>query len=278
MESTTKKKILVIIAHHDDAAFSCGGTLAKWADEGNDIYMISVTSSDVGTLRSDITNKELGEKCEKELLEANNIIGIKETLFLKYPDGGFIDGAKLREKLIYYVRKFKADRIVTLDPWQSYEVHPDHIIVGRMAAEAGAFSVFPLIHQEHLQEGVKPYNCSEVWFMGRLGHVPNYYVDISSTFEKKVEHSLKFESTFELLSELFTPDIDPLNVTLEQLKKLKKLAKNLLNSLASALGNNVGLKTAEAFYVQKTLPGHFDNFREITLEMLGKPPEEPKII
>ncbi len=277
MKSNSKLNILVIIAHHDDAAFVCGGTLARWAEEGHDIHVISVTSSDIGTLKTGISKKELGEKCEKELIAANEILGIKDTIFLRFPDGGFIDGAKLRERLIYHVRKLKADRILTLDPWQPYEVHPDHTIVGRMASEAGAFAAFPLLHEEHLQEGVEPYNCSEVWFMGRLGHSPNYYVDISSTFEKKVEHALKFESTFELLSIFFSSEVDPLHVTQEDLKKLKKLAKNLLNALASALGKKVGLKIAEAFFIQKTLPGHFDNFREMTLEMLGTPPEKPTV-
>jgi LmbE family N-acetylglucosaminyl deacetylase len=278
MRTKSKLNILVIIAHHDDAAFACSGTLARWTEEGNIIYMLSVTSSDIGTLKSDITSKELGKLCEKELIAANEEIGIKDTIFLRYPDGGFIDGAKLRKELIYYVRKLEIDRIVTLDPWQKYEVHPDHIIVGRMAAEAAAFSAFPLLYKEQLQEGLNPYQCSEVWFMGRLGHAPNYYVDISSTFEKKITHILKFESTFILLSELFAPDIDPRNVTQKEMKKLKKLAKKLLNSMASVLGKEVGLKTAEAFFVQKTLPGHFDNFRDIFLEMLGHPQKQPKII
>ncbi len=277
MNSPQKLNILVIMAHHDDAAFACGGTLAKWAEQGYDIYMISVTSSDIGTLRSDIPSEELREICEKELLAANEIIGIKETIFLRYPDGGFIDGAKLREQLIFYVRKLKADRIVTLDPWQPYEVHPDHVIVGKMAAEAGAFSAFPLLHQKHLNKGLIPQECSEVWFMGTLGHAPNCYVDISSTLEKKVSHILQFESTFTLLSELFAPDIDPRNVGSIELKQLKKLARRLLNSLALTFGKKVNLKAAEAFYVQKTLPGHFDNFIQMTQEMLGNTPEPPKI-
>ncbi|MHA1803388.1 MAG: hypothetical protein ACTSU4_02510, partial [Promethearchaeota archaeon] len=114
-------------------------------------------------------------------------------------------------------------------------------------------------------------------FMGTLGHAPNCYVDISSTLEKKVSHILQFESTFTLLSELFAPDIDPRNVGSIELKQLKKLARRLLNSLALTFGKKVNLKAAEAFYVQKTLPGHFDNFIQMTQEMLGNTPEPPKI-
>ena len=269
--------IVVIMAHHDDHSFVCSGTLAKWAKAGHNVYVISVTSSELGTLRTDLTKEYVANMCEKELEEGNKILGVKETIFLRYPDGGFIDGAKLRESLINYVRKLKADRILTHDPWQPYEVHPDHVIVGRMAAEAGAFAAFPLLHPEHLKSDVEPYACSEVWFMGLLGHAPNCYVDISSTFDIKVEHALKFESTLTLLAELFAPKIDSSNVSPEDLKKLAKYAKRLLNSIASTFGNKVNLKVAEVFFIQKTLPGHFDNFQEIMREMLGNPPEQPKI-
>ena len=185
--------------------------------------------------------------------------------------------AKLRERLVYYVRKLKADRVVTFDPWVSYEVHPDHVIVGRMAAEAGAFSAFPLLYPEHLRNDVKPYVCSEVWFMGLLGHVPNYFVDISSFLEKKVKAALKFEATFELLAQLFAHDIDPSNVSPVELKKLIKYAERLLKSISTTLGRKVNLKAAEAFFVQKTLPGHFDNFQQMMMELLGNPPEPPLI-
>jgi hypothetical protein len=43
------------------------------------------------------------------------------------------------------------------------------------------------------------------------------------------------------------------------------------------LGKKVDLEVAEAFYVQKTLPGHFDNFQQMMSEMLGNPLEKPKI-
>ncbi|GAG97616.1 unnamed protein product, partial [marine sediment metagenome] len=169
------------------------------------------------------------------------------------------------------------DRVVTFDPWVSYEVHPDHVIVGRMAAEAAAFAAFPLLYPEQRKKGVEPYACSEVWFMGLLGHKPNYFVDITSTLEKKIEAALKFEATLELLAQLFAPKIDPANVSPDELKKLTKYANRLYRSLATAIGSKVDLKAAEPFFVQKTLPGHFDNFQQLISEMLGNPSEQPKI-
>ncbi len=269
--------VLAIFAHPDDLSLFCAGTIAKWVEEGHNIYALCVTSGNVGTLRTDLTKKDVAEKREKELRAANGILGVKDTLMLSYPDAGFIDGSELRERLVYYVRKLKADRVITFDPWVSYEVHPDHVIVGRMAAEAGAFAAFPLLYPEQFNNDVKPYACSEVWFMGLLGHIPNCFVDISSSLETKIKAALKFEATLELLAQLFAPDIDPANVSPEELKKLTKYAERLLNSIATTLGKKVNLKACEAFFVQKTLPGHFDNFQQMMMELLGNPPKPPRI-
>ena len=95
--------------------------------------------------------------------------------------------------------------------------------------------------------------------------------------EKKVASVLKFEGTLELLANLFAPNIDPTNVTEKQMKKLTKNANSLIRSIAGVLGKEVDLEAAEAFYVQKVLPGHFDNFQELMAEMLGRNPEKPKI-
>ena len=113
--------------------------------------------------------------------------------------------------------------------------------------------------------------------MGLLGHPPNCFVDISTTLEKKVEAALKFEATLQLIANLFTPDIDPANVSQKELKNLSKYAIRLLTSIALTIGRKVNLKASEAFFIQKTLPGHFNNFTQLTREMLGTPPEPPKI-
>lgn len=269
--------IVAIFAHPDDLTFYSAGTIARWVDEGHHVIALCCTKGEVGTLRHDLTKEQVAEKREKELRAANEILGVNETLLLDYPDAGFIDGQELREKLVYYVRKLKADRVITFDPWVNYEIHPDHVIVGRMAAEAAAFAAFPLLYSDQLKEGLEPHTCSEVWFMGLLGHQPNYFVDISSTLEKKIKAALNFEATLELLAQLFAPNIDPADVSPDELKKLTKYANRLLRSIATALGKNVDLKATEAFFVQKTLPGHFDNFQQLMSEMLGNPPEAPKI-
>jgi len=243
--------IAAIFAHPDDLSFYSGsGTLARWVEEGHSVFTICATNGEVGTLRRDLTKEQVAEKRLEELKVANKILGIDAPILLNYPDAGFINGPELREKLVYYVRKLRADRVMTLDPWTPYEVHPDHIMVGHMAAEAASFASFPLLYPDQLIGDIEPYSCSEVWFMGFLGHQPNCYVDISSTLEKKMTALLKYEGSLEILAKLFAPDIDPANVTMEDMKKLTKFANRLLRSMASVTGKKVNLKAAEAFFVQ----------------------------
>ncbi|MFX1572768.1 MAG: PIG-L deacetylase family protein [Promethearchaeota archaeon] len=276
MESKTMN-VLAIFAHPDDLTYFSAGTIAKWAEQGYNISTLCCTRGEVGSLRIEIKKEEVAALREKELRTANKILGVKETIILDFPDGGLMDSSKLRERLVYYVRKFKADRVVTLDPWATYEVHPDHLIVGRMAAEAGTFAMFPLLYPEQIKEGLEPYHCSDIWFMGLLGHQPNCFVDISSTLEKKIQAALKFEATLELIARLFSPDISPYHITPDDMKKLSKNAGKLLRSIATTIGRRVDLQAAEAFYTQKVLPGHFDNIQQQMMEMLGNPPERPKI-
>lgn len=272
-----KLNIAAIFAHPDDLTFFAAGTVARWAEEGHNIFCICCTNGEVGTLRRDIIKKEVADKRKEELESANKILGITEKFMLGYPDAGFIDGQELRRELVHYVRKLTIDRIVTFDPWVKYEIHPDHVVVARMAAEAGAFSAFPLLYEDQLENGLEPYSCSEVWFMGLLGHKPNAIVDISQVMEKKIQAALEFDSTIELLTDLFGLKAKPGKITKEQRKVLDKNAHRLLESMALTIGKKYEVKFAEAFYIQKTLPGHFDNFQEILSENLGNPPAPPKI-
>ena len=43
-------KLLAIFAHPDDEVFSCGGTLARYADEGHQVSLICATRGEEGEI------------------------------------------------------------------------------------------------------------------------------------------------------------------------------------------------------------------------------------
>ena len=270
-----KLNILVIFPHPDDSAFFAAGTLARWVAEGHRVTSVCCTSGNIGTMRDDQTKEKVAILRENELRSANSVLGVQETVTLGHPDGGFMEPGALRKELIGLIRKYRPDRLLTLDPWLKYEVHPDHDLTGRMAAEAAAFAAFPLLHPEQLIGDIQPHSPSEVWFMGMLGHAPNCYVDISTSIETKIASALEFEGTLAILAGMFAPEIDPANVTPNEQKQLAGHADAWLRSMAARIGKNQKLDAAEAFYVQPCLPGHFDNMDVILAEMLDEQAESP---
>lgn len=272
--------IAAVYAHPDDGEFFAAGTLAKWVLAGHDVYAICATRGDLGTKRCDVSAEHLTDTRAAELTRAMEVIGGHPPILLGYPDGGLREHAQaLKERLVYWFRKLRVDRVVTFDPWKKYEIHPDHIAVGRMAAEAAAFSCFPLLHGGHLAEGHAASQPKDLWFMMPVEHRPNRVVDIASTFQKKVDSVLCHSSQIEMLAGWFVPGADPTCLTDAERAALRDGAAGFLEMMARAAAGLVkGVELAEAFYAVDLGPGHFDNYRQMFQETLGLPAPEPEII
>jgi LmbE family N-acetylglucosaminyl deacetylase len=180
------QKYMVVVAHPDDAEFSSAGTIAKLASEGKEVIIIQVTSGDKGTADPSIHPEELARIREEEELEAAKRLGVSETVFLRCADGELAPDLVLREKIVRMIRTHKPDVIITHDPFRPYALHPDHRAVGTAAIDA----VYPTARDphyfpEHLRAGLEPHKTAEVWFFG--AEHPDLYVDITDTFDKKIE-------------------------------------------------------------------------------------------
>lgn len=270
--------ILAIYAHPDDGEFLASGSMAKWAEEGHQVYSIPATDGSLGTKITGLTRTEVAERRKGELVRAVEAIGGHEPIGFWFPDGELGSHAEeLKEKLAYWVRKLRADRIVTLDPWLRYEIHPDHVTVGRIASEVAVFTCFPLYFPDQIDAGLPPHQPEEVWYMLPTERAPNRIVDIGSTFEKKVESVLRHESQIEMLADWFVPGADPTKLTPEQTEQLGSGVRNLLRTAASQIGQRYGVDLAEAFHAVRCGPGHFDIVAEITTQLLERMSSEAEI-
>jgi LmbE family N-acetylglucosaminyl deacetylase len=182
-----------IYAHPDDQEFSIGGTLAKWARAGAEIISVIITSGDSGSndpSRDGSYKQELAELREKEQLAANEILGVKETIFLRYPDGELEPTIGLRKDLTRLIRKYRPDVVLAGNPeaWfygDEYLNHPDH----RAAARAACEAVFPsagsrLMFADLLTEGYEPHDVRRLYIHGT--DKVNTWIDITDTLEIKV--------------------------------------------------------------------------------------------
>ena len=137
---TDPLKLLAILAHPDDESLGVGSTLAKYADEGVETYLICATKGErgwTGEEKDDPGEIEMGRIRERELLCAAKVLGIREVHFLGYIDGE-LDRADAREaadKISTLIRRIRPQVAMTFGPDGAYG-HPDHIAISQYATEA----------------------------------------------------------------------------------------------------------------------------------------------
>lgn len=176
---------MAIFAHPDDAEFTIGGTIAKWAAAGCEITMVLCTSGNVGTHDPQYTLKTLAKKREAEQKEVAGFFGVKHVVFLRFDDCALEPSLALSRKVVRAIRKHKPEVVLCGDPegWfygDNYINHPDH----RAAAEVALDSVFPRAEMELFWPEEGPvHKVHAVYIHG--AKETNTAVDISATIDKK---------------------------------------------------------------------------------------------
>jgi LmbE family N-acetylglucosaminyl deacetylase len=176
--------ILAVQPHYDDNDIGAGGTLAALAKAGAEVYYLTVTNDLVGVLDVKLTEQQATSQLRAEQAESGAVIGVKDQYWLDYPDAGPFDHFDVRRGIIQHIRMLKPDFIVTVDPWTPYEAHADHIRTGKAAAEATIlYSLMRLETKPEVDEAYQPHEIEGIAFYHSW--VPNTYIDISHTREKK---------------------------------------------------------------------------------------------
>lgn len=188
------KTALVIVAHPDDAEFLCGGTVAKWTSEGWDVHYLLTTSGDMGTKDESMTREKLAQIREKEQRGACDVLGAKELVFLRYPDGFVEDTAEMRGKIVRELRRLKPWTVITWNPFRTTFTHRDHRLTGQSAVDA----VFPLArdplaYPEHQIDGLEPHRVMELLLAGAEN--PDHWIEIpDAAFKTKINALKKHKS------------------------------------------------------------------------------------
>lgn len=191
---------MAIVAHPDDIEFIFAGTAARWVKSGARVCYVLCTSGDVGIAEPGMTRERAGQIREAEALEAARIVGVKDVVFLREPDGLLQATLDLRKKLVREIRRFRPEVVVTEDPTlvfadEKYINHPDHRAAGLAALEA----VFPAAGQPNLfeelaQEGLKAHKTRKVYVAG--WHQHDLYVNIDEVIDLKVQALKAHRSQF----------------------------------------------------------------------------------
>ena len=180
----TAKRILAIQPHYDDNDIAAGGALAALAENGAELFYLTVTDDMVGVIDQSLTEEQTTAQLRAEQDQAGAAIGVSGQYWLNYPDAGKYDYFDVRRDIIKHIRMLRPDFIFTCDPWLPYESHNDHIITGRAAAEAASlYGLTRLTTEPEVDKNFEPFDLIGVAFYA-TAH-PNTVVDISGAYEKK---------------------------------------------------------------------------------------------
>ncbi len=128
-------RLLAIFAHPDDESFGPAGTLTRYAHEGHDVGLVTMTRGEAGSLgiSRELGPERLAERRSEELRCAARILNIQYLKIYQLPDKKL---AELPEKEIQdiiwsEINHFKPDGIITFHE-DGISGHPDHKTVSRL--------------------------------------------------------------------------------------------------------------------------------------------------
>lgn len=167
-------KILVFAPHNDDEVLGVGGTIAKYAEDGHEVYVCEVTSGKDQKRLANIKN---------EALSAHKVLGVKETYFLELPVVGLADipTKELNTAVNNVVQKIQPD--IAFIPHKG-DMHVDH----KMVAESAMVALRP-VNSPQLKAIYAYETLSETeWNIPSADNifVPNVWIDITNTIDKKL--------------------------------------------------------------------------------------------
>lgn len=185
------RSILVVSAHTADWLWRCGGTIARYIENGADVNVVCLTYGARGesnelwkSIDQSLSNVKKIRREETE--KAAEVIGIRNIEFWGYDDHMFAITNDRLERMMIKMREVKPDIIFTHAP--SDILNPDHGIVSeyvlqsaRMAKSAGiitegleAAPSMAILGFEMSNADINDFN-------------PNIFVDITDVWEKKLK-------------------------------------------------------------------------------------------
>ncbi len=215
-KNKSKPRILAMSAHPDDMELEGGGTLAKLALRGYEIYHLILTTGYKDGFSVSI------EQRKDEAKEAANILGIKELIFFDYQDTELISNGNIITKVDDLVEKLKPDLFISHHPFDS---HQDH--------KAAAEIMFAVTRHGRVGNVM---SCSPLPYRPNVfAFRPQFYADISETIDIKLEAIRAYKSQYEKFGN-------------------EKLIE-YVNAMAKTFGWAMGYDYAECFEVIKMNDG-----------------------
>ncbi len=222
-----KEKILVVAAHPDDEVLGVGGTMALHAlHRGGEVWVLILTE---GCSSQYSGEPGLIERKKEEARKAGAILGVKDLVFADLPDMRLdsLEHIEINRVIEETIGRIEPEVVFTQHP----DVNKDHVLV----FESTMVATRPVPGQCVRKVYTYPSASSTEWTpsISSAAFVPNTFVDISDTLEKKIE-------AFECYG-------------VEQRKYPHPRSPEAIRTYARRDGIAVGLEAAEPFLLVRSI-------------------------
>jgi LmbE family N-acetylglucosaminyl deacetylase len=171
-------RVLVFAAHPDDEVLGMGGAIAVHTDRGDEVRIVVVTD---GSSTQYPDDAETRARKEQEALAAAAELGVTDYVHLDLPD------MRLDTLPHVDVNRVVEEHIVDFLPQVVYTPHPDVNRDHRMLFDSVAVATRPVPGQVVRRVLTYAPTSSTEWTPAGLNwFVPNWFVDITTTLERKV--------------------------------------------------------------------------------------------
>lgn len=150
----TARRILIAYAHPDDESFGNGGLIAKYIDEGAEVFLICATDGDVGTIPDEMQGQydTIRELRLSELDCAAETLNLTKVFKFGYRDSGMMvnddkdhpdalwhnyetQPEVVIRRVVEVIREVQPQVVITFNKYGGYG-HPDHIAIQRATTQA----------------------------------------------------------------------------------------------------------------------------------------------
>jgi N-acetylglucosamine malate deacetylase 1 len=225
----TRVDILAIGAHPDDVELICGGSLIR-------SQMLGRTTGILDLAAGELASRGTPQLRAKEAAKAAQVMGVGVRENLGMPDGGIQNTPATRAKLAVAIRRLQPTVVMT---HSLHGRHPDHPVVAQLVRDAcfvaGLKMVEPAIPPH------RPRKVLHALSFREDNEKPTFVVDITESFEKKLEAIGCYESQFGeavQAGEVY-PNGEPLN--------------DLIRHHAAHYGSLIRCRYGEPFYTTETM-------------------------
>lgn len=223
--------ILCFGAHPDDIEIGVGGTVAQEVLNGKRVVLCDLTEGELGS-RGSVQQRY------KESEDARTILGAAARINCQLPDGALNTSVEFQDAVVQVMRTYRPRTILYNGP---VDRHPDHEQAHQLVRYAifrSGLASIDILSTEGKR--LQPWRPEQHFsYLLSYEHSPSFFVDISSTFQTKMDAIRAYKSQFHTTDAAYRDEPETF------ISRPGFL--DMITSRARYFGERVGCSYAEAF-------------------------------